>query len=94
MGGLTYYTFVLSPDDLLKIAYVHHRSGQSSFLELSDSYQRIINASRVRKIAQYIEEENGFFPGSIILNFHRKFSDKRILAARDIWTNSQTRLNQ
>ena len=79
MGGHTYYTFVLSPDDLLKIAYVHHRSGQSSFLELSDSYQRIINATRVRKIAQFIEEENGFFPGSIILNFHRNFTKKETL---------------
>jgi DNA sulfur modification protein DndB len=79
MGGHTYYTFVLSPDDLLKIAYVHHRSGQSSFLELSDSYQRIINAARVRKIAQFIEEENGFFPGSIILNFHRNFTKKETL---------------
>ncbi len=82
MGGITYFTFVLSPNDLLKIAFVHHRSGQSSFLELSDSYQRIINAARVRKIAQYIEEENGFFPGSIILNFHRNFTEKENLGSR------------
>jgi DNA sulfur modification protein DndB len=71
MGGHTYYSFVLSPHDLLKIAYVHHRAAQSSFLELADSYQRMIKRSRIRKIEQYIRD-GGFFPGSIIVNFHRK----------------------
>jgi len=78
MGGRTYYTFVLSPDDLLKIAYVHHRSGQSSFLDLADSYQRMIKKSRIRKIEQFIRE-GGFFPGSVIINLHRRLPKKEIL---------------
>jgi len=78
MGGRTYYTFVLSPDDLLKIAYVHHRSAQSSFLDLADSYQRMIKKSRIRKIEQFIKE-GGFFPGSIIINLHRKLPKKETL---------------
>ena len=78
MGGHTYYSFVLSPDDLLKIAYVHHRAAQSSFLELADSYQRMIKKSRIRKIEQYIRD-GGFFPGSIIINFHRKLLKEETL---------------
>ncbi len=78
MGGHTYYSFVLSPDDLLKIAYVHHRAAQSSFLELADSYQRMIKKSRIRKIEQYIRD-GGFFPGSIIINFHRRLPKEETL---------------
>lgn len=70
MGGYTYYTFVAAPEDLLKVAYVHHRTGASSFLDLSDSYQRMISKTRVRNIEDYISN-GGFFPGAIILNFHR-----------------------
>jgi DNA sulfur modification protein DndB len=78
MAGHDYYIMALSPEDLLKIAYVHHRTGQSSFLELSDSYQRMINKSRIRKIREFIED-GGFFPGSIIVNFHRPFLKKEIV---------------
>lgn len=78
MGGHTYYTFVLSPDDLLKIGYVHHRSGPSSFLDLANSYQRMIKKSRIRKIEQFIQE-GGFFPGSIIINLHHGLLKKETL---------------
>jgi DNA sulfur modification protein DndB len=81
MGGRTYYAFVLCPDDLLKIAYVHRRSGQSSFLDLAGSYQRMIKKSRIRKIEQYITE-GGFFPGSIIINFHRRLPKKETLGEK------------
>ena len=78
MGGHTYYTFIMSPEHLLKIAYVHQRSGTCSFLELSDSYQRMIQRSRIRRIEQFIRE-GGFFPGSIIVNFTRQFVKEEIL---------------
>jgi DNA sulfur modification protein DndB len=78
MGGYTYYSFILSPEDLLKISYVHHRSRHSSFLDLADSYQRMINPQRIRKIEQFIED-GGFFPGNIILNFHHKPIKEEIL---------------
>ena len=54
MGGRTYYCFTLNPEHLLKISYVHERSKEDSFLELSDSYQRMINKSRIRKVEEYI----------------------------------------
>lgn len=72
MGGRTFYSFVLSPDQLLKIAFVHHRTADSRFSDLADSYQRMINKSRVRQIEQFIRA-GGFFPGSIIVNFTRPF---------------------
>lgn len=72
MGGHKYYSFIISPEELLKIAYVHHRTGKSSFLDLSNSYQRMINKNRVLKIEQYIKN-GGFFPGGIIINLKRNF---------------------
>ncbi len=72
MGGRTFYSFVLTPDQLLKIAFVHHRTGDSRFSDLTDSYQRMINKNRVRQIEQFIRG-GGFFPGSIIVNFTRAF---------------------
>ncbi len=78
MGGHTYYTLVLAPEDLLKIAFVHHRSSESSFLRLSDSYQRMLKKSRLRKIESFIKD-GGFFPGAIIVNFQRKLHKKEIL---------------
>ena len=71
MGGKQFYTFVLHPEDLLKIAYVHRRQRNSSFLDVSNSYQRIIKKSRIRSIEKFIES-GGFFPGSIVINFHKK----------------------
>ena len=72
MGGRTFYSFVLSPDQLLKIAFVHHRTADSRFSDLTDSYQRMINKNRVRQIEQFIRA-GGFFPGSIIVNFTKPF---------------------
>lgn len=70
MGGITYYSFLIHPADLLKIAYVHHRTGNTSFMDLSSGYQRMIKNSKVRKIENFIQN-GGFFPSSIIINFKR-----------------------
>jgi DNA sulfur modification protein DndB len=83
MGGHTYYSFIMAPEHLLKIAYVHHRSGQFSFLELAGSYQRMINKSRIRKIEQFIKD-GGFFPGSVIVNFKRKLKKEDILGDKQL----------
>jgi len=72
MGGFNYYLFAMKPEHLLKISYVHYRSGKGSFLDISESYQRMLNKKRIRKIEEYIKE-GGFFPGSIIVNFNRNF---------------------
>jgi len=89
MGGRTYYCFTLNPEHLLKISYVHERSKEDSFLELSDSYQRMINKSRIRKVEEYIRG-GGFFPGSLIVNFKRKFLKEEILGTKDLRTEHTT----
>jgi DGQHR domain-containing protein len=68
MGGKWYYSFVLAPEHLLKIAFVHHRSSTARFSELTDSYQRMIDKTRIGQIQRFIED-GGYFPGSIIVNF-------------------------
>lgn len=79
MGGHTYYSFVMHPEDLLEIAYVHHRAGDSNFRDLTDSYQRMLKPNRIRQIKQFIETEGGFFPGNVILNFDRDLQNDLLL---------------
>lgn len=81
IGGKVCYIFSISPDELLKIAYVHQRATDCSFLELSDSYQRMLKISRVRKIREYIEG-GGYFPGSIVLNFQKKITESGLLGRK------------
>lgn len=65
VGGDTFYTFLIRPDDLLKIAYV----GQKGSLNVSElqTYQRMLQPNRLRKIAKYINE-GGKFPTNIVVN--------------------------
>lgn len=59
MGRSFCYTFPISPEYLLKIAYVSHRTkGKASDI---NTYQRMIGRSRLNKIRQYISEQ-GIFP--------------------------------
>ncbi len=68
MGGHNCYTFSASPEYLLKIAYVSHRSkGKASDV---DTYQRMIRRSRLKKIREYIDD-NGIFPTNIVINLDR-----------------------
>lgn len=68
MGGYNCYTFSISPEYLLKISYVSHRSkGKASDI---DTYQRMLVKTRLKKIKEYITED-GIFPTNIILNFER-----------------------
>lgn len=72
MGGHTFFSFVLRPEHLLQVAYVHRRTGQSGFRQMADAYQRVLNPTRVRAITKYIDEHAGFFPGNIIVCFDRE----------------------
>lgn len=69
MGGHPYYSFSVAPARLLKMAYVLHRNQANS--ELMPTYQRLIKKSRLKKVAQFVEQ-GGFFPNSIILNIETK----------------------
>ena len=66
MGKSIYYSFSVSPEHLLKIAYVSHRAkGKASDV---DTYQRMIKKSRLKKIKAYISDY-GIFPTNIVVNF-------------------------
>src|SRR3972149_3466834 len=65
MGAYYCFTFSVSPEYLLKIAYVSHRAkGKASDV---DTYQRMIKKSRLRKIREYITND-GIFPTNIVVN--------------------------
>jgi DNA sulfur modification protein DndB len=65
LGKYTCYTFSISPEYLLKIAYVSHRAkGKATDV---DTYQRMIKKSRLRKIREYIDQ-NGIFPTNIVVS--------------------------
>lgn len=65
MGGLTYYSFAIEPERLLKLAYVLHRNKANN--SLMPTYQRLIKKSRLRAVSQFVDN-GGFFPNSIIIN--------------------------
>ena len=71
MGDHTCFSFSISPEYLLKIAYVSHRAkGKASDV---NTYQRMIKTSRLKKIRDYISN-NGIFPTNIVINLEE---DKR-----------------
>jgi DNA sulfur modification protein DndB len=65
-GKGKYYCFVTQPDKLLQVAYVHHR--RSTPQELQESYQRMLNRSRLNRISDFITG-GGYFANNIIINF-------------------------
>jgi len=65
IGGYNCYSFCVSPEYLLKIAYVSHRAkGKASDV---DKYQRMIKRARLRSIREYITND-GIFPTNIVVN--------------------------
>jgi DNA sulfur modification protein DndB len=65
IAGGTAYSFCVSPEYLLKIAFVSHRAkGKASDI---DAYQRLLKKSRLKSIREYIAE-GGFFPTNIVVN--------------------------
>lgn len=69
MGPYNCYTFPISPEYLLKISYVSHRSkGKASDVH---TYQRMIAKSRLKKIKDYISDQ-GIFPTNIVVNLDKK----------------------
>ena len=48
MGGITFYTFLVKPSDLLKIAYVSHKISRNA--EAFDTYQRLLEPKRLKQL--------------------------------------------
>jgi len=68
MGGYNCYTLSISPEYLLKISYVSHRSkGKASDI---NTYQRMLSKARLKKIQEYITDE-GVFPTNVVVNFEK-----------------------
>lgn len=69
MGGSTAYAFAISPEYLLKIAFVSHRAkGKASDI---DTYQRLLKKSRLAAIGEYISD-GGVFPTNIVVNISQQ----------------------
>lgn len=72
MGPYNCYTFPISPEYLLKISYVSHRTkGKASDI---NTYQRMIAKNRLKSIKQYISDK-GIFPTNIVVNLDKKCID-------------------
>ncbi|WP_037474529.1 DGQHR domain-containing protein [Sphingobium sp. ba1] len=65
-GGRVFYNFLMSPYELLRIAYISHRSKTSN--DDLETYQRMVKPSRLKEIGKYIDD-GGKFPTNIIINF-------------------------
>ena len=66
LGREVFYSFVIEPEKLLKIAYISHRGKTNE--ESMKTYQRMTKKQRLNKIAKYITEKQGIFPTNIVLN--------------------------
>jgi DNA sulfur modification protein DndB len=69
VGKKVFYNFLISPHDLLRIAYISHMAKSSN--DDLDSYQRMVKPTRLNSIGHYIDE-GGTFPTNIVVNFKRE----------------------
>jgi DGQHR domain-containing protein len=60
------YIFPISPEKLLRIAFVFRRDPS-----YAEGYQRIIQAKKLQEIRRYLVKEEGLVPNSIIVNLAR-----------------------
>ena len=80
LGGQVYYSFVTTPKDLLKIAFINHRTLNDP--NALPAYQRLLTRSRVNRIEKYISS-GGFFPTNLLLNLKAKPRFDIVKADRD-----------
>jgi len=65
IGKTFFYNFLIKPSDLLKISYISHKGSRD--VEALGTYQRILKKSRLKEIADYINN-GGVFPTNIVIN--------------------------
>jgi DNA sulfur modification protein DndB len=68
IGNKTFYNFLISPHDLLRISYISHMAKASN--DDLETYQRMVKPSRLTTIGRYIDD-GGTFPTNIVINFKR-----------------------
>ncbi len=69
MGGHSFYNFLMSPKELLKIGYISHKASRE--IDNIETYQRMLKPARLKDIARYIDE-GGQFPTNIVINVKTK----------------------
>lgn len=69
LGGEAFYCFVTTPVDLLKVAFINHRSLQDP--DGAPTYQRLVSRHRMTQIGKYITG-GGYFPTNLLVNFKRE----------------------
>jgi DNA sulfur modification protein DndB len=67
LGGRNAYAFTISAKDLLRRSFVNHRDLRDP--SGAPTYQRLVNASRIKKIASFLDA-GGYFANSVLVNFH------------------------
>ncbi len=73
MGSHTYYSFVMAPEQLLKISYILHKTNANNdYEDLLPSYQRLIKKERLNSVRDFINNKKGFFPNSIVISIDTK----------------------
>ena len=65
VGKTTFYNFLISPHDLLRIAYISHMAKASN--DDLDTYQRMVKPNRLSALGKYIDD-GGTFPTNIVIN--------------------------
>jgi len=66
IGGETFFSFVTTPRNLLKIAFINHQA--LNHPDGRPAYQRMVSAKRIKEIGEFISK-GGFFPTNILVNF-------------------------
>ena len=69
MGGITFYNFLIKPQDLIKLAFVSHKASRD--VESLITYQRMLKPKRLLEIAQFVDD-GGQFPTNIVVNLKSK----------------------
>lgn len=68
------YLFGIKPATLIPLSSVLHRKMEIQD-NISESYQRLVKAQKIKEIKKFISEERGVFPTNIIISFDTKTND-------------------
>lgn len=77
MGGHTYYMLSIEPAKLLKIGFVLHRTKVNTQITMP-TYQRLLIPSRLKGIKDFIDNHDGYFPNTVIINFDNSNKKNRV----------------
>jgi len=89
MGNMTYYTFLIEPERLLKLAYILHRNKANH--KLMPTYQRLIKKDRLKAIRKFVND-GGYFPNSLIVSIDTNGRGVVFESASTRTDNNQSRM--